>query len=405
MRPFRDVDSQSWFRGALQGVLEKIESLENDYVLKASESELEKHFISMALIEDLQLHTDKYYIEKKSGTQIDVSYDPAREVFIQGTRLDIAIPCEGDSGLLFIQPSTYLSGEYPEIQALNDRILISVQYPDNAPNPDQLKQQIKQQIESLASAVGQLQKDVAKHNDSVPYAVKTALARKREKALASNSTIESLGIPMKRTATEPVYTVPTRRKKIPTTPPRVETGKYEPEPVLAMEEYKHILDIIRSMALVIERSPHSFATLDEEAIRMHFLIQLNGHYEGDATGETFNAVGKTDILIRSGDRNVFIAECKFWTGPKGFDDAISQLLSYLTWRDSKCALVVFNKTKNSSAVREKMHATMCARSEFRKTVQHTQNSDSQYVFVKADEPGREVTITTQLFDIPKTPKK
>jgi hypothetical protein len=37
----------------------------------------------------------------------------------------------------------------------------------------------------------------------------------------------------------------------------------------------------------------------EEDLRQHFLVQLNGQYEGQATGETFNFQGKTDILIRA----------------------------------------------------------------------------------------------------------
>ena len=53
------------------------------------------------------------------------------------------------------------------------------------------------------------------------------------------------------------------------------------------------------MAQVMERSPSAFSTMDEESLRSHFLVQLNGHYEGQATGETFNYEGKTDILIRS----------------------------------------------------------------------------------------------------------
>ena len=50
------------------------------------------------------------------------------------------------------------------------------------------------------------------------------------------------------------------------------------------------------MTHVMERSPSAFATADEETLRQHFLVQLNGHFEGQATGETFNAAGKTDIL-------------------------------------------------------------------------------------------------------------
>ena len=45
--------------------------------------------------------------------------------------------------------------------------------------------------------------------------------------------------------------------------------------------------------------------MDEEALRSHFLVQLNGHYEGQATGETFNYEGKTDILIPVGEKKYF----------------------------------------------------------------------------------------------------
>jgi len=44
---------------------------------------------------------------------------------------------------------------------------------------------------------------------------------------------------------------------------------------------------------VLERSPKAFAHMEEEHLRDQFLVQLNGHYEGQATGETFNAEGKT----------------------------------------------------------------------------------------------------------------
>lgn len=70
--------------------------------------------------------------------------------------------------------------------------------------------------------------------------------------------------------------------------------------------------------------------MKEEDIRQQFLVQLNGHYEGQATGETFNYEGKTDILIRNQGKNIFIAECKFWSGAEALLDTITQILSYLT---------------------------------------------------------------------------
>ena len=156
------------------------------------------------------------------------------------------------------------------------------------------------------------------------------------------------------------------------------------------------------MSLVIERNPISFASLTEEDIRNHFLLQLNGHYEGGATGETFNSSGKTDILIRAGNRNVFIAECKFWAGPKVFDGAVSQLLGYLSWRDTKAALLIFNKKKDSGAVRRKMHEVMELRGEHRRTVKCEAGGDSQYVMVSPKDSNRELIVTTQVYDLPST---
>jgi len=182
--------------------------------------------------------------------------------------------------------------------------------------------------------------------------------------------------------------------------PVAPAASYEPDPELEDKEYEFILRVMRNAFCVMERHAASFATLDEENIRDHILLQLNGHYEGAATGETFNSNGKTDILIRVENRNIFIAECKFWHGPKKFEEAIEQLLGYLTWRDCKCALVVFNKLKNPSWVAQRMHKTMSGHKAHRELVSIDSAGNGRYVFVKESDPGRDIIITTQLFDVP-----
>src|SRR5262249_16674352 len=139
---------------------------------------------------------------------------------------------------------------------------------------------------------------------------------------------------------------------------------FDPEPALPEAEYDHILSVISHMTKVIERSPNAFATMREEDLRNHFLVQLNGQYEGQATGETFNFQGKTDILLRVDNRNVFRAECKFWEGPAALTEAIDQVLGYTSWRDTKVALLVFNRRKNLSAVLEKIAPTVAAHPNF-----------------------------------------
>jgi hypothetical protein len=82
--------------------------------------------------------------------------------------------------------------------------------------------------------------------------------------------------------------------------------------------------------------------MEEEHLRDHILMVLDPNFEyGSATGETFNKKGKTDILLRHDSSVAFVAECKFWGGEKVFHKTIDQLLNYLTWRDSKTAVIIF----------------------------------------------------------------
>ncbi len=346
--PFREGDTFATFRNLIETTVREIDGLDNEYIMKSSETELEEYYINKVVIEPIILDSENYYIDNQQATQEDVSHDFTRisfrgeRIIVPGTRLDVAMAYSGTSILWRIQPSTFSLSGYPEICVTDNKVSFTISFADDSANPDKIKQQIESNVKSLSNAVQNLNRDVENHNKSAPDQIRAALKRKKQKAQKATSALASLGIPFKRSTTPSTFTVPTKRRKTPISLPKVAKEKYKPEPTLAMEEYEHILTILKSMAVVIERSPSSFSTLNEEAIRTHFLLQLNGHYEGSATGETFNTAGKTDILIRVENKNIFIAECKFWRGPKGFSDAIDQLLSYLSWRDSKCSLLIFN---------------------------------------------------------------
>jgi hypothetical protein len=104
----------------------------------------------------------------------------------------------------------------------------------------------------------------------------------------------------------------------------------------------------------MEKKPSTYQNKDEEALRDQILLFLETRYDGTtATGETFNRGGKTDIILKyaNDNSNVFVAECKFWHGTSEFLKAISQLFDrYLTWRDSKVALILFVTNKDFSNV-------------------------------------------------------
>lgn len=192
-----------------------------------------------------------------------------------------------------------------------------------------------------------------------------------------------------------------RRKIHPATPkPTASRTPFSPEPTLTVEDYEHILTVLENMVQVMEQSPGAFREIDEESLRTHFLVQLNGHFSGDATGETFNYEGKTDILIKVDGKNIFIGECKFWTGEKGFLETLDQVLSYLSWRDTKAAVLVFNRKKDFSGVLKKIESSAPTHPSFKKLVKQRSESSWTYLFGHKDDANREISITVQAYNVP-----
>jgi hypothetical protein len=168
------------------------------------------------------------------------------------------------------------------------------------------------QLSGIREHLGWITKDVEAFNAGLRAKAKGRIEARREKAIRNEGVVSELGFPLRRREeAPPTYVVPAVREKPPFPTPSSGRAAAAPEPELAMAQYEEILSIIENMVTVIERSPHAFVSMSEEDLRQHFLVQLNGQFEGKATGETFNYEGKTDILIRHQGKNLFIAECKF----------------------------------------------------------------------------------------------
>ena len=131
------------------------------------------------------------------------------------------------------------------------------------------------------------------------------------------------------------------------------------------------------------------------------MVQLNGQYEGQATGETFNYEGKTDILIRAEGKNIFIAECKYWNGLRKFVETIDQLLGYVSWRDTKAAIIIFNRNKNFSRVIEGIPDAVKAHPNFKRVVDDNGEGRSKYILAHRDDKNREMILTVLAFDVPR----
>jgi hypothetical protein len=158
--------------------------------------------------------------------------------------------------------------------------------------------------------------------------------------------------------------------------------------------------VIRHEGRTFETTPKTYAVHDEEELRDILLAHLNGHYQGDASAETFRRSGKTDIRIEDNSRAAFVAECKIWKGPKELSQAIGQLLGYLTWRDCKAALIVFNKhNAKFSAVLESIPSIFESHEKFRGAQPPHNGGEWQFRMSSHEDEGRVVRVHVFVFNL------
>ena len=258
-----------------------------------------------------------------------------------------------------------------------------------------------QTINEVQSYLGTLRTNAAGLNQQLFLRAKTAIESRRQKLLADRNLVGALGFKMKqRDGNQRTFTAPEVKRKVTPAMPAASSASFKPEPVLNDDDYEHILKVLDNMAHVMERSPSAFHSMDEEALRSHFLVQLNGHYEGQATGETFNYEGKTDILVRSGDKNIFIAECKFWGGPTKLSETIDQLLGYSSWRDTKTAVIIFNRNRDFSRVLAAIPETAKQHPNFKRELPGCSGTRFRYCFSHKNDANRELLLAILVFDVP-----
>jgi hypothetical protein len=247
-----------------------------------------------------------------------------------------------------------------------------------------------------------------RHTERVRQAASQLLRERKSQFLRENAYMAALGIPLKKNKSLPsTFVIPKtemRRKIVPA--PVVTDKGFRAEPTLQERDYQDIKRIIHDAGRTMEQHPSLHRDKDEEAIRDLFLFALAPHYEGSTTGETFNAAGKTDILMKWQGGNAFVAECKFWAGAAAFTDKrgdlgpISQLLSYLTWRDSKTALLMFVRNKEISPVVEQVRGLVREHPNFLREEIVRDESWIDYRLHLNGDKNREMKMAVMLLHLP-----
>jgi hypothetical protein len=196
-------------------------------------------------------------------------------------------------------------------------------------------------------------KEVTAWNNSLIGNVNAYFSTIKSKFESENNFFAAINVKVNKD-TSSVFTAPTVTKKEIPQPTVSKKKEFSSEPMMSSEMYNDILKVIYELGKNMEKKPSTYQNKDEEALRDQFLLVLETRYDSTtATGETFNRGGKTDMILKysKDGSNLFVAECKFWHGGSEFLKAISQLFDrYLTWRDSKSALLIFVTNKEFTSV-------------------------------------------------------
>lgn len=204
------------------------------------------------------------------------------------------------------------------------------------------------------------------------------------------------------TQTTKTYTVPVIKKRIQRMP-KPKTGTIEvAEPTISEKTYNDIIIELNRYGRSVERKPNLYRGKGEEALRDLFVANLEGRFESStATSETFNHKGKTDIILKDATdgSNLFIAECKIWHGEKHCLDAINQLFDrYLTWRDSKVALILFVQGNNFTNALETIKGIVPNHKYYKQSIDSHGESSFSYIFRLPQDEQKNVFLEVMVFN-------
>lgn len=375
------------------------------------EAAIVKDYVNKYTIEPLKLDDNKKQMEHFE-TKVDVSGDPMRnpfrdkKCFITGLSLMLTIPYTGESYLWKLQPDTFNYSNTNRLKNVvpqeDERGVLQVEfeYIQDEAQKEQIESDIQSEITTINTNLGSQRTQLSSYNRELEGFVSRCIKIRKNELKKTNELLESLSIPIKPRKGMPDLKAITVKKRL--VPSRISSAKpVAPEPGIDERIFQDILTILRFMGRTFEETAKTFAKLGEEDLRNVFLAALNGYFEGEVSGEVFRKSGKTDICIKEGEGAAFVAECKIWKGKESVLKALDQLLGYLTWRDCKASIIVFNKGNvRFSKILTDIPLAIREHDLFEKELgSQIYEGEWRFIVKHANDPGRKIILHVFAFDV------
>lgn len=383
----------------------RVERIPRDQFLSSSVDTLIEHLEPEFVVDALEVHEDRMSMEDGEA-KIDVTgrFDYAGwgdgPVMAAGHKFRFYLPFTGDPSLWKLRPSSFSSmPPHGLVDSRSRTLTIELTNTSNTAF-EQYDKELKAVLAGIRQYLATQRGMIDRHNSAVAPAIREAIEKRKAEVERLHGISSAFSIPLVKKPGMPDFTPIEVKKKVarPLPPPPAQGFKREPS--ISDERYEDILGNIRHMGATLEGAPQSWLSLGEEALRDILLASLNSVYEGAATAEAFRKYGKTDIRIEEATRAAFVAECKLWKGEKALLEALDQLLGYVTWRDVKTALVIFNKDAAGFAgVQQTIGEALPKHRLYLRSKGAVPSGEWCADFTSAEDAGREVRVHVFAFNL------
>lgn len=389
---FAQAPIEAVLRNQLVEALDAAQLIPPDKALATPVHDLVDELTDKFSVNPIELRLERRASGGARDVEITLDDFGGRSSKVPGTRIEVTVPFDGDSELFDVTPSTHTLNP-PRFNNRDGCVVVAHEGPSPL-DPSHVKNSIDGQIAAIDKYLATQRSDIQPWNEHLRVELVAAVERRREMVLADRALDEFLEVPVVGRADRSTTLAvdPARRPAPKVVTPSQSAPGFAPEPAISDAGYLEILSELESVTTAVQRLPTTFVGMPEESLRDVLLVVLNNRF-GPASGETFGRRGKTDIFIAFGGdaRAVFIVECKWWKGPKAFRGAIERLLGYVTWRDTKAALMVFVKSGEPSDIEEKASTELRVHELFKRV--QTMAGRAVFTFANRDDPRREVHIS------------
>jgi hypothetical protein len=349
------------YRGVAEKVKNDILSQPDSFIQNSSTDDLVEYFFSNDHLQPIEVDTSREasFEHKKElrvvpAHQREDIYRSLGDTQFEYESVVVTIPLvhNPDVGqIIQLSPSTHsLSWSVNGANWQEDHLSFSLDIKGYGFKLDdqQIKSKLQFERGRVHEWIGWAGTDIRRENETLRNFIRQTIEERRRKIKNDESRIASLsqliGIPQRRSNEEIIRHIRVDQKPL--------VRRVRPSPA-ATEEYildrgkvLDIIEFVNNQGLQFEKTPSSYKSLGENALRDIILSTLNSIFAGSATGETFSHRAKTDIYLRIDKGHILIFECKFWGGQKLYHETIDQLLGYLTWRQNFGVIISFVRQKD-----------------------------------------------------------